>query len=92
MPSSEDLLTRTPKAIDVQQEALKCKTCVATYDDSVNLCQPCYAESWGSHDQSHEVLSLTFRTVENDTQSGLSCRDCHQSKPGSQRDLVTRKI
>ncbi len=73
---------KSPIAINLQQEALKCKTCVATYDDSINLCQPCYAESWSSHDQSHAVLFLTFQPVESDSQTGLSCRECHESKSG----------
>lgn len=67
-------------AIDLRQEALQCKTCLITYDGTVNLCHFCHAESWTAHDQSHEVVSLTFQPVSNDAESGLGCRQCDESK------------
>lgn len=89
IPSPWTLIMRTFKAIDLGKVMIQCKTCLINYDDTVKLCQSCRTESWISHDQSHEIISLKFQPVEDEAQSGFGCGKCDESTSYTWRKPVS---
>ena len=68
--------SRCQGPVDLRHSEYKCRTCLLNYDGSINLCEACYTESWPSHDESHETISIKIESVSNDSEGGFRCVEC----------------